>query len=183
MGLAVAFMDHIELSVTIREISRRNAPKPKSRGGSFGLGVGRSKSMKSILRIAFVLAAICALGAAGWSKSKSDPDSTDSKKSAHHEAKKKGGSGKEMGKGGEDIGKGVGKGTGDMAKGTAGAVGSLAHGNVGGAGESIGKGAGGLGKNLAEGTGKGVGKIGKGLGGEIKKLGGKSKENKEKTQS
>jgi len=54
--------------------------------------------MKSILRIAFVLAAICALGTTGWSKSKPDPDSTDPKKSAHHEAKKKGGRGRKWGR-------------------------------------------------------------------------------------
>ncbi len=128
--------------------------------------------MRSIFRIACLLAVTYVLGLYGWGQSNPSPTSADTQKNAQQE-KKNAGPVKEMGKGGEDVGKGVAKGTGDMAKGTAGAVGSLAHGNFGGAGASLGKGAGGLGKNVVVGTGKGVGKIGKGIGGEFKKLGGK----------
>src|SRR5258707_9997772 len=57
------------------------------------------------------------------------------------------GSGKEIGKGGEDIGKGAGKGAESLGKGTAGAGGNLVTLHPGKAATDLGKGAGGAGKD------------------------------------
>ena len=91
-------------------------------------------------------------------------------------------SGKEIGKGGEDIGKGAAKGSADLAKGAAGGVGNLATGHPVGAVASTGKGVGEFGENVGVGTSKGVVKIGKGVGGEFKKLGHNSEKKGEKSQ-
>jgi hypothetical protein len=95
------------------------------------------------------------------------------------------GSGKEIGKGGEDIGKGAGKGAESLGKGTAGAGGNLVTLHPGKAATDLGKGAGGAGKDVGVGTGKGAAKIGKGTGKGIGKLGkkivGKGGKNKEKS--
>jgi hypothetical protein len=71
-------------------------------------------------------------------------------------------SGKEIGKGGEDIGKGAGKGAESLGKGTAGAAGNLVTLHPGNAAADLGKGAGGAAKDVGVGTGKGAAKIGKG---------------------
>jgi hypothetical protein len=96
------------------------------------------------------------------------------------------GSGKEIGKGGEDIGKGAGKGAESLGKGTAGAAGNLATLHPGKAATDLGKGAGGAGKDAGVGTGKGVAKIGKGtargMGRLGKKLVGKGGKNKNKAE-
>src|SRR6202051_3974619 len=81
------------------------------------------------------------------------------------------GSGKEIGKGGEDIGRGAGKGAESLGKGTAGAAGNLATLHPGKAATDLGKGAGGAGKDVGVGTGKGAAKIGKGSAKGIGKLG------------
>jgi hypothetical protein len=93
------------------------------------------------------------------------------------------GSGKEIGKGSEDIGKGAGKGAESLGKGTAGAAGNLVTLHPGNAAGDLGKGAAGAGKDVGVGTGKGAEKIGKGTGKGVGKLGkklfgrgGKSKE-------
>ena len=93
-------------------------------------------------------------------------------------------SGKEIGKGGEDIGKGAGKGAASLGKGTAGAAGNLVTLHPGHAAADLGKGAAGAGKDVGVGTGKGVAKIGKGSAKGIGKLGKKifgrgGKKNKE----
>jgi hypothetical protein len=93
-------------------------------------------------------------------------------------------SGKEIGKGGEDIGKGAGKGAENLGKGAAGATGNLVTLHPGNAATDLGKGAAGAGKDVGVGTGKGVAKMGKGTGKGIGKLGKKilgkgSKNNKE----
>lgn len=80
-------------------------------------------------------------------------------------------SGKEIGKGGEDVGKGAGKGAESLGKGTAGAAGNLATLHPAKAAADLGKGAGGAGKDIGEGTGKGAAKIGKGSAKGIGKLG------------
>src|SRR5580700_392561 len=72
------------------------------------------------------------------------------------------GSGKEIGKGGEDIGKGAGKGAESLGKGTAEGAGNLVTLHPGKAGADLGKGAGGTVKDVGVGTGKGAAKIGKG---------------------
>ena len=87
------------------------------------------------------------------------------------EQKAKRGSGKEIGKGGEDIGKGAGKGAESLGKGTAGAAGNLATLHPGHAAADLGKGAGGAGKDVGVGTGKGAAKIGKGSVKGVGKLG------------
>jgi hypothetical protein len=81
------------------------------------------------------------------------------------------GSGKEIGKGGEDIGKGAGKGGESLGKGTAGAAGNLATLHPGHAATDLGKGAGGAAKDVGVGTGKGAAKIAKGSAKGIGKLG------------
>jgi hypothetical protein len=95
------------------------------------------------------------------------------------------GSGKEIGKGGEDIGKGAGKGAESLGKGTAEGAGNLVTLHPGKAATDLGKGAGGAGKDVGVGTGKGVAKIGKGTGKGIGKLGkkivGKGGKNKAKS--
>jgi hypothetical protein len=95
-------------------------------------------------------------------------------------------SGKEIGKGGEDIGKGAGKGAENLGKGTAGAAGNLATLHPAKAGVDLGKGAGDAGKDVGVGTGKGVAKIGKGTAKGIGKLGkkmvGKGNKNEEKSE-
>ena len=92
-------------------------------------------------------------------------------------------SGKEIGKGGEDIGKGAGKGAESLGKGTAGAAGNLVTLHPGNAAADLGKGAGGTAKDVGVGTGKGAAKIGKGsakgIGRLGKKLVGKGNKNKE----
>jgi hypothetical protein len=95
------------------------------------------------------------------------------------------GSGKEIGKGGEDIGKGAGKGAESLGKGTAGAAGNLVTLHPGKAGTDLGKGAAGAGKDVGVGTGKGAAKIGKGSAKGIGKLGKKlvGKGNKNKKES
>ena len=94
-------------------------------------------------------------------------------------------SGKEIGKGGEDIGKGAGKGAESLGKGTAGAAGNLATLHPGHAAADLGKGAGSAGKDIGVGTGKGAAKIGKGSAKEIGKLGkkivGKGSKNKKES--
>jgi hypothetical protein len=96
------------------------------------------------------------------------------------------GSGKEIGKGGEDIGKGAGKGAESLGKGTAEGAGNLVTLHPGKAATDLGKGAGGAGKDVGVGTGKGAAKIGKGTGKGIGKLGkkivGKGGKNKEKSE-
>jgi len=94
------------------------------------------------------------------------------------------GSGKEIGKGGEDIGKGAGKGAESLGKGTAGAAGNLVTLHPGHAAGDLGKGAAGAGKDVGVGTGKGAAKIGKGsakgigkLGKKLFSRGGKNKKN------
>jgi hypothetical protein len=91
-------------------------------------------------------------------------------------------SGKEIGKGGEDIGKGAGKGAEGLGKGTAGAAGNLVTLHPGNAAADLGKGAGGAAKDVGVGTGKGAAKIGKGsaegIGRLGKKLVGKGNTNK-----
>ena len=82
-------------------------------------------------------------------------------------------SGKEIGKGGEDVGKGAAKGAESLGKGTAGAVGNVATLHPGNAGADLGKGAAGAGKDVGVGAGKGAGKIGEGSAKGIRKLGGK----------
>src|SRR6202795_1692812 len=57
-------------------------------------------------------------------------------------------SGKEVGKGGEDIGKGAGKGAESLGKGTAGAAGNLVTLHPGHAAADLGKGAAGAGKDV-----------------------------------
>ena len=81
------------------------------------------------------------------------------------------GSGKEIGKGGEDIGKGAGKGAESLGKGTAGAAGNLATLHPGHAAVDLGNGVGGAGKDVGVGAGKGAAKIGKGSARGIGKLG------------
>ena len=95
------------------------------------------------------------------------------------------GSGKEIGKGGEDIGKGAGKGVESLGKGTAGAAGNLVTLHPGKAGTDLGKGAAGAGKDVGVGTGKGAAKIGKGSAKGTGKLGKKlvGKGNKNKKES
>ena len=97
------------------------------------------------------------------------------------------GSGKEIGKGGEDIGKGAGKGAESLGKGTAGAAGNLATLHPGKAATDLGKGAGGAGKDGGVGAGKGVAKIGKGSARGIGRLGkkivGKGGKNKDKADA
>jgi hypothetical protein len=92
-------------------------------------------------------------------------------------------SGKEIGKGGEDIGKGAGKGAESLGKGTAEGAGNLVTLHPGKAGADLGKGAGGAAKDVGVGTGKGAAKIGKGSAKGIGRLGkkivGKGKKNKE----
>src|SRR6202035_1191121 len=93
------------------------------------------------------------------------------------------GSGKEIGKGGEDIGKGAGKGAESLGKGTAEGAGNLVTLHPGKAGADLGKGAGGAAKDVEVGTGKGAAKIvkgsAKGIGRLGKKIVGKgSKDNK-----
>src|SRR5580704_10698956 len=80
-------------------------------------------------------------------------------------------SGKEVGKGGEDVGKGAGKGAESLGKGTAGGAGNLVTLHPGKAATDVGKGAGGAAKDVGEGTGKGAAKVGKGTGKGIGKLG------------
>jgi hypothetical protein len=80
-------------------------------------------------------------------------------------------SGKEIGKGGEDIGKGAGKGAESLGKGTAEGAGNLVTLHPGKAGADLGKGAGGAAKDVGVGTGKGAAKIGKGSAKGIGKLG------------
>src|SRR5580704_1771787 len=80
-------------------------------------------------------------------------------------------SGKEIGKGGEDVGKGAGKGAESLGKGTAGGAGNLVTLHPGKAATDVGKGAGGAAKDVGEGTGKGAAKVGKGTGKGIGKLG------------
>jgi hypothetical protein len=91
-------------------------------------------------------------------------------------------SGKEVGKGGEDIGKGAGKGAESLGKGTAEGAGNLVTLHPGKAGADLGKGVGGAAKDVGVGTGKGVAKIGKGSAKGIGKLGkkiaGKGNKNK-----
>jgi hypothetical protein len=87
------------------------------------------------------------------------------------EQKVKPSSGKEIGKGGEDIGKGAGKGAESLGKGTAGAAGNLATLHPGHAATDLGKGAGGAAKDVGVGTGKGAAKIAKGSAKGIGKLG------------
>jgi hypothetical protein len=95
-------------------------------------------------------------------------------------------SGKEIGKGGEDIGKGAGKGAESLGKGTAGAAGNLVTLHPVNAAADLGKGAGGAGKDVGVGTGKGAAKIGKGTATGIGKLGkkivGKGSKNKKKSE-
>jgi hypothetical protein len=80
-------------------------------------------------------------------------------------------SGKEVGKGGEDIGKGAGKGAESLGKGAGGAAGNLVTLHPANAATDLGKGAGGAGKDVGVGTGKGAAKISKGTGKGIGKLG------------
>ena len=91
-------------------------------------------------------------------------------------------SGKEIGKGGEDIGKGAGKGAESLGKGTAEGAGNLVTLHPGKAGADLGKGAGGAAKDVGVGTGKGAAKIGKGSAKGIGRLGkkivGKGNKNK-----
>jgi hypothetical protein len=91
-------------------------------------------------------------------------------------------SGKEIGKGGEDMGKGAGKGAESLGKGAAGAAGNLVTLHPGNAATDLGKGAAGAGKDVGVGTGKGAAKIGKGSAKGIGKLGkkvlGKGSKNK-----
>ena len=93
-------------------------------------------------------------------------------------------SGREIGKGGEDIGKGAGKGAESLGKGAGGAAGNLVTLHPGNAATDLGKGAAGAGKDVGVGTGKGAAKIGKGsargvgkLGKKIFGRGGKNKKN------
>jgi hypothetical protein len=83
-------------------------------------------------------------------------------------------SGKEIGKGGEDVGKGAGKGAESLGKGTAGGAGNLVTLHPGNAAVDVGKGAGGAAKDVGVGTGKGAAKVGKGSGKGIGKLGKKT---------
>jgi hypothetical protein len=96
-------------------------------------------------------------------------------------------SGKEIGKGGEDIGKGAGKGAESLGKGAGGAAGNLATLHPGAAATDLGKGAAGAGKDVGVGTGKGAAKIGKGTAKGIGKLGkkmvGKGSKNKKESDS
>lgn len=94
-------------------------------------------------------------------------------------------SGKEIGKGGEDVGKGAGKGAESLGKGTAGAAGNLVTLHPGNAAADLGKGAGGAAKDVGVGTGKGAAKIGKGSAKGIGRLGKKiaGKGNKKKEES
>ena len=69
-------------------------------------------------------------------------------------------SGKEIGKGGEDIGKGAGKGAESLGKGTAEGAGNLVTLHPGKAGADLGKGAGGAAK-IGKGSAKGIGRLGK----------------------
>jgi len=96
------------------------------------------------------------------------------------------GSGKEIGKGGEDVGKGAGKGAESLGKGTSGAAGNLATLHPAKAAADLGKGAGGAGKDVGVGTGKGAAKIGKGSARGIGKLGkkmaGKGGKSKKKSE-
>ena len=103
------------------------------------------------------------------------------------EQKVKPSSGKEIGKGGEDIGKGAGKGAESLGKGTAGAAGNLVTLHPGHAAGDLGKGAAGAGKDVGVGTGKGAAKIGKGSAKGIGKLGkkifGKGSNNKKNSDT
>jgi hypothetical protein len=94
-------------------------------------------------------------------------------------------SGKEIGKGGEDVGKGAGKGAESLGKGTAEGAGNLVTLHPGKAGADLGKGAGGAAKDVGVGTGKGAAKIGKGSAKGIGKLGkkivGKGHKNKKES--
>jgi hypothetical protein len=94
-------------------------------------------------------------------------------------------SGKEIGKGGEDVGKGAGKGAVSLGKGTAGGAGNLVSLHPGNAAADVGKGAGGAAKDVGVGTGKGAAKVGKGSGKGIGKLGKKivGKDGKNKKES
>src|SRR5580704_5190513 len=94
-------------------------------------------------------------------------------------------SGKEIGKGGEDVGKGAGKGAESLGKGTAEGAGNLVTLHPGKAGADLGKGAGGAAKDVGVGTGKGAAKIGKGSAKGIGRLGKKivGKGNKNKKES
>jgi hypothetical protein len=94
-------------------------------------------------------------------------------------------SGKEIGKGGEDIGKGAGRGAESLGKGAGGAAGNLVTLHPGNAATDLGKGAAGAGKDVGVGTGKGAAKIGKGSAKGIGKLGkkmpGKGSKNKKES--
>jgi len=94
-------------------------------------------------------------------------------------------SGKEVGKGGEDIGKGAGKGAESLGKGTAGGAGNLVTLHPGNAAADVGKGAGGAAKDVGVDTGKGAAKIGKGSAKGVGKLGKKivGKGDKDKKES
>jgi len=94
-------------------------------------------------------------------------------------------SGKEIGKGGEDVGKGAGKGAESLGKGTAGAAGNLVTLHPVNAAADLGIGAGGAAKDVGVGTGKGVAKIGKGSARGIGRLGKKivHRGNKNKKES
>jgi hypothetical protein len=128
------------------------------------------------LRFGLVCPLIFALtfALAGFGQSKAEQDSSTNKQTTEPRTDKNG-SGKQIGRGSEDIGKGVGKGSADLGKGVAGGVGEVANGHGVGVATSVGKGTVGFGKNVGAGTGKGAGKIGNGIGGEFKKLGRKSK--------
>ena len=83
------------------------------------------------------------------------------------------GSGKEIGKGGEDVGKGAGKGAESLGKGTAEGAGNLVTLHPGKAGADLGKGAGGAAK-IGKGSAKGIGRLGK-------KIVGKGNKNKKES--
>jgi hypothetical protein len=161
-------------------------------GVHFALGRGEKK-MKTKAKFVSIFAAACivvflslpALARRAYPLQDQGSDQTQSVSKSKKEKVERG-SGKEIGKGGEDIGKGAGKGAESLGKGTAGAGGNLVTLHPGKAATDLGKGAGGAGKDVGVGTGKGAAKIGKGSAKGIGKLGkkivGKGGKNKEKSE-
>jgi hypothetical protein len=144
-------------------------------------------------KFASIFAAVCILvffSLPGFARPANPPqDQANAQTQSMQKGKKqkvKRSSGKEIGKGGEDIGKGAGKGAESLGKGTAGAAGNLVTLHPVNAATDLGKGAGGAGKDIGVGAGKGTAKIGKGTATGIGKLGkkivGKGSGNKKKSE-
>jgi hypothetical protein len=136
------------------------------------------KQMKAKTKFASILMAACILVFLGLPTFARPANLPQDQGTAQTESAQKGekqkverSSGKEIGRGGDDIGKGAGNGTESLGKGTAGAAGNLVTLHPGSAADDLGKGAGGAAKDVGVGAGKGAAKISKGSGKGIGKLG------------